>query len=171
MSTNLKNPKDQDGRDKVMLSNQPQLTCATPTALLGSWVLQPIEDMTPLRTDFEMHANWRGSVEEPAAKNFVAGKVHTIASNKVQGTHWNAIKCQECLGICPEAVVRQAAINLNSQVWKSLQDSLPKLYCIDLAEAYVMQESFSSRTYCEKIGMFCVLPMDVCMRNLCQKAK
>jgi hypothetical protein len=32
-----------------------------------------------------------------------------------------------------------------SQVWKSLWDSFPELYCIDLAEAYVMRESVSSR--------------------------
>ena len=125
MSTNIKNPKDD--REKETLSDRPQLMCVTPTVLLGSWVRQPIENMVSLGTDFEMHAIWQGYIEEPAAKNFVAGKVHTIPSNKVQGTHWNAIKCQECLGICPEAVVRQAAINLNSQVWKSLQDSLPKL--------------------------------------------
>ncbi len=32
-----------------------------------------------------------------------------------------------------------------SRVWKSLWDSFPKLYCVDLAEAYVTQESVSSR--------------------------
>ncbi len=89
--------------------------------LLGSWVLQPIEDMTSLGTDFEMHANWQGYNEVPAAKDLVARKVRTIALSKVQGTHWNVIKCQERLGNCPEAVVRQATINLNSQVWKSLE--------------------------------------------------
>jgi hypothetical protein len=54
-------------------------------------------------------------------------------------------KCKERLGDCPEAVVRLATINLNSQVWKSLEDSFPELYCIDLVEAYVMQESVSLR--------------------------
>jgi hypothetical protein len=62
-----------------------------------------------LGTDFEMHAMWQGYVEEPAAKDFVARKVHTIELNKVQGTHWNANKCQEHLGNHPEAVVRQSA--------------------------------------------------------------
>ncbi len=57
-----------------MLSNQPQLTGVTPTALLGSWVLQLIEDMTSLGTDFKAHANWQGFIEEPAAKDFVARK-------------------------------------------------------------------------------------------------
>jgi hypothetical protein len=87
MSTTLRNPEDKDGCKKGMLSNQPQLIRVTPTALLGSWVLQSIEYMTSLVTDFETHANWQGFVEEPAAKNFVARKVPTIALNKVQGTH------------------------------------------------------------------------------------
>jgi hypothetical protein len=106
--------------------------------------------VTSLGTDFEMHAKLQGSIEEPAAKDFVAKKVCTIALSKVQGTHWNAIKCQEHLGNRPEAIVRQATINIDSQVWKSLGDSLPELYCIDLVEAYIMQESFSSRILCEK---------------------
>ncbi len=129
----LRNPKDQDDREKGMLSNQPQLMHVTPTALLGSWVLQPIEGMTSLGTDFKTHAKWQGSVEEPTAKDFVARKVCTIKLNEVQGTSWNAIKCEERLGSHPEAVVRQATINLDSQVWKSLGDSFPELYCIDLA--------------------------------------
>jgi hypothetical protein len=147
MSATLKNLKDQDGRKKGTLSNQPGLTCITPTVLLGSWVLQPIEDMTSLGTDVKTHANWQGYVEVPAAKDFLARKVHTIALREVQGTHWNAIKCQERLGNQPEAVIRQATINLNSQVWKSLEDSLPELYCSDLAEAYVTQESVSLRIF------------------------
>jgi hypothetical protein len=63
-----------------------------------------------------MHAKWQGYIEETAAKDFVARKVRTIALSEVQGTHWNAIKCQERLGNCPEAVVRQATINLDSRV-------------------------------------------------------
>jgi hypothetical protein len=140
MSKSLSNPEDQDDRKKGMLSDQPRLTCITPTAFLGSWVLQLIEDVTSLRTDFETHAKWQGSVEEPAAKDFVARKVRTIKLSKVQETHWNTSKCKEHLGNHPEVVVRQATINLYSQVWKSLGDSLSKLYCIDLGEAYVMQK-------------------------------
>jgi hypothetical protein len=97
-----------------------------------------------LGTDFEKRAKWQGSNEEPDAKDFVARKVHTIKWNEVQRTIWNAIKCEERLRSCPEAVVRQATINLYSQVWKSFGDSFPKLYCIDLAEAHVMQENVSS---------------------------
>ena len=92
-----------------------------------------------LGTDFKKRAKWQGSVEEPTAKDFAVRKVHTIKWNKVQGTSWNAIKCKERLRSHPEAVVRQATINLDSLVWKSLWDSFPELYCIDLVEAYVMQ--------------------------------
>jgi hypothetical protein len=97
MSTNLKYPKDD--RKKGMLSDQPRLTHVTPTVLLGSWVWQPIEDMMSLGTDFEMHAIWQGYVEDPAVKDFVVTKAHTIALSKAQGTHWNVIKCKSRLGI------------------------------------------------------------------------
>ncbi len=97
---------------KGMLSNQSWLTCITPTAFLVSWVLQPIEGVTSLGTDFEKHAIWQGSVEEPAAKEFVARKVRTIKWSKVQRTIWNAIKCKERLRSHPAAVVRQAPFNL-----------------------------------------------------------
>jgi hypothetical protein len=48
--------------------------------------------MTYLGTDFETHTKWQGSIEEPAAKDFVAKKVCTIKLNKVQGTNLNAKK-------------------------------------------------------------------------------
>jgi hypothetical protein len=135
---------------KGTVSNQPQLTHVTLTALLGNWVLQPIKDVTSLGTCFEMYAKWQGSVEVPAAKDFVARKVRTFEINEVQGTYWNANKCKERMGNCPEAVVRQATINLYSQFWNSLGDFLPELYCVDLAEVYVKQESDSSRILWEK---------------------
>jgi hypothetical protein len=99
MSKSLRNPEDQDNRKKGMLSDQPQLTRVTPTALLGSWVLQPIKDMTSLGTDFETHPKWQGSVEEPTVKDFVAKEVHTIQLNEVQGTHWNATSAKSAWGI------------------------------------------------------------------------
>ncbi len=74
----LRNPEEQEDHEKGMMSNQPRLTRITPTALLGSWVLQPIEGMMFLGTDFEKRAKWQGSVEEPAAKDFIARKVCTI---------------------------------------------------------------------------------------------
>jgi hypothetical protein len=103
MSNCLLNPEDQDDRKKGTLSDQPQLTRVTPTALLGSWVLQSIEDVTSLGTNFDTHAKWQGYVEEPAVKDFVARKVHTIALSKVQGTYWNPIKRQERLRNRPDS--------------------------------------------------------------------
>ena len=123
MSTNLKNPTSQDDHEKGTLSNQPQLMHVTPSLLLGSWGHLPIKDMTSIGTNFEMHAYWQGYAEEhlrpvnvvmhlliggdldaghhkvkaPAAKESIARKTHTIASGKVQGTNWKAIKCKERL--------------------------------------------------------------------------
>jgi hypothetical protein len=68
----------------------------------------------------------------------------------VQGTNWSMIKCKDYLGSCLEAVLGQATLNLFPQVEKSLEDSLSELYCVDLAKAYVTQESASSRILCEK---------------------
>jgi hypothetical protein len=70
--------------------------------------------MTSLGTGFEMHAKWQRSVEESAAKDFIARKVHTVELHKVEGTNWNVNKCKEHLGSRPVAVVRQATINLDS---------------------------------------------------------
>jgi hypothetical protein len=55
--------------------------------------------MLSLGTDFEMHAIWQGYIEEPAAKDIVARKAHTIALSKAGGTHWDVIKCKMHLGI------------------------------------------------------------------------
>jgi hypothetical protein len=63
--------------------------------------------MMSLGTDFEIHASWQGYAEEPAAKELVARNTCTIASGKVQRTHWNKIKCKER---CGKAVIGQATI-------------------------------------------------------------
>ncbi len=71
--------------EKGMLSDQPQLSRVTSTALLCHWGQQSLKDMRSLGTDFEMHAIWQGYIEEPAAKNFIARKARTIALSKAQG--------------------------------------------------------------------------------------
>jgi hypothetical protein len=73
------------------------------------------QDMTPLGTVFETHAIWQGYVEDPAAKDFVARKVRTIAMSKAQGS------CHKTSNSQPY-----------SQVWKSLGDSIPELYYVAL---------------------------------------
>ncbi len=64
-------------------------------------------------TDFETHATWQGYVEDPTAKGFVVRKARTIAMSKARGS-------------CHKTSNNQ----LYSQVWKSLGDSTPKLYCV-----------------------------------------
>ncbi len=52
---------------------------------------------------------------------------------RIEQSARNPLECeqvQKVLGDHPGAVIGQATINLYSQVWKSLEDSLPKLYCI-----------------------------------------
>jgi hypothetical protein len=49
-----------------------------------------------------------------AVMEFVARKIHNIASGKAGGTYWNRIMCKEFFGNHPEAVIQQATINLDS---------------------------------------------------------
>ncbi len=64
-------------------SYQPQLKCVTPIALLCSRVLQPIEIWRSLGLTLWSMPYGKGSVKEPAAKDFVVKKVRTIELNKV----------------------------------------------------------------------------------------
>jgi hypothetical protein len=69
--------------------------------------------MTSFVTDFETNAIWQGYVEDPAAKDFVVRKARTIALSKAQ-----------------ESCHKTSDNQPYSRVWKSLGDSIPKLYCI-----------------------------------------
>jgi hypothetical protein len=112
MSRSLRNPEEQDDHKKRDVE-QSALTHAHHTHCASRQLGTTADRSTTfLGTDFEKRAIWQGSVEEPAAKDFVARKVCTIKWNEVQGTIWNAIKCKERLRSCPAAVVRQATINL-----------------------------------------------------------
>jgi hypothetical protein len=83
-------------------------------------------------TDFEMHATWQGYVEDPAAKDFVARKAHTIVLSKAQGS------CHKTSNNQPY-----------SQVWKSLGDFIPELYCIAwLGLGHMRKCQF--KDFCEK---------------------
>jgi hypothetical protein len=64
-------------------------------------------------TDFETHVKLQGYVEDPAAKDFVVRKARTIALSEARGS------CHKTRDNQPY-----------SRVWKSLGDSLPKLYCV-----------------------------------------
>jgi hypothetical protein len=86
--------------------------------------------MTFLGTDFVKHAIWQGSIEKPAAKDFVAREVRTINWHEVKGTSWNAIRCKERLRSHPAAIFRQATINLFDEVGNPLE--IPVLSCTAL---------------------------------------
>ncbi len=130
MSRSLRNPEEQDDRKKRDIEQSAPThvrhTHCTPMKL-GTTADQ---STMFLGTDFKKHAIWQGYVEEPAAKNFVVRKVRTIEWNEVQGTIWNAIKCKECLRSCPEAVIRQATINLIHKVGNPV--GIPVLGCTAL---------------------------------------
>ncbi len=136
-----------------MLSDQPQLSRIISTALLCHWGQQSLEDMTPLGTDFEMYAIWQEYIKEPAAKDFIGRKARTIALSKVQGS-------------CHRTSDNQPY----SWVWKFLGDSLPKLYCVAW-QGLCQARKWSSGFFVSKKGMICGCPMDVCTRNLWQKAE
>jgi hypothetical protein len=72
-----------------------------------------LKDMTSFGTYFEMHAIWQGYSEDHAAKDFVARKAHIIALSKAQGS-WHKTSNNQPY----------------SRVWKSLGDSIPKLYSV-----------------------------------------
>jgi hypothetical protein len=88
--------------------------------------------MTSFVTDFETHAIWQGCVEDPAAKDFVARKAHTIALSKVQGS------CHKTSNNQPY-----------SRVWKSFGDPIPELYCVArLGLGHARKSQF--KEFCEK---------------------
>jgi hypothetical protein len=69
--------------------------------------------MTFFVTDFEMHAIWQGYIKDPAAKDFIARRARTITLSEAQGS------CHKTSNNQPY-----------SQVWQSLEDSIPELYCV-----------------------------------------
>ncbi len=85
---------------------------------------------------------------------------------------WNHLE-RDRVQSAPEKPSRSCLKTSNNQPlfasWKSLLDSFPELYCIDLAEAYVTQESVSSKFSWRRKGMIRDCLTDVCMRSLWQR--
>ncbi len=132
-----------------MLSNWPWLLRVSSTVLLSHWGRQSLKDMTYLGTDFEAKAIWQGFVEDTAAKDFVARKAHTIAFSKARGTRQSTwfTSLEIPWGFQTRAVLR------------SLAGLMPR--------KKVSVWGF----FVSKKGMICICPMDVCFRNLRQKAE
>jgi hypothetical protein len=82
-SRSLRIPEEQDDHKKRDVEQsaptQVRHTHCTPMQLSTT----ADQSMTFLGTDFKKRAIWQGSVEEPAAKDFVVRKVRTIEWNKV----------------------------------------------------------------------------------------
>jgi hypothetical protein len=95
--------------------------------------------MMSLKTDFETHAIWQGYVEEPAAKDLIARKAHTITLRKAQGTQLECDQVQITLGNSPEAVIGQATFNLFHKFGNSLRIPYPSCTAL-LSGAYVTGE-------------------------------
>ncbi len=99
--------------------------------------------MTSLGTDFETHAIWQGYIEDPAAKDFVARKAPTVAFSEAQGT-------------------RQSTLFTSLDIpWGFHTQAVHSL------AGLMSREKVSVRS---KKGIIHVRPMDVCTRNLWQKA-
>ncbi len=77
---------DPHKRKKGTLSDQPRLSRVSSTAHLCCRGRSRSKDMTSFVTDVEMHTIWQGYIEDPAAKDFVARKVRTIAFSKARGS-------------------------------------------------------------------------------------
>ncbi len=88
--------------------------------------------MTSFVTDFEMHAIWQGYIVDPAAKDFVARKAHTIALSKARGS---------CHMTSDNQPIHKFGYPFG--------DSIPGLYCIAwLGQGHGRKRQ--SKDFCEK---------------------
>ncbi len=88
--------------------------------------------MMSIVTDFEMHAIWRGYVDDPAAKDFVVRKARTIALSEAQGS---------CHGTSDNQPIHKFGYPFG--------DSIPGLYCVAwLSRGHARKCQFED--FCEK---------------------
>jgi hypothetical protein len=102
-----------------------------------------------LGTDFEMHAIWQGYIEDPAAKDFIARKAHTIALSKARGTRQSTL-------------FTSLEIPWGLHTWAVLR-SLAGLMSHEKVSVWGF--------FVSKKGIICILLTDVCTRNFWQKAE
>ncbi len=110
--------------------------------------------MTSFVTDFVTHAIWQGYVEDPAAKDFVARKARTIALREAQGC-------------CHKTSNNQTY----SQVWISLWWFHTRAVLRSLARPRSRKKVSVQGFLWERKVWIVFSPMDVCSRNLRQKAE
>ncbi len=153
---------------KGTLRNQPQLTRVTPIALLC--IGYPSRLKYNVLRDWlceACHMAWVGW--EACCKGFCGKGPHYQLEQSVRN-QLEHNQVQRAL----EKPSRSCLLTSNNQpiswVQKSIRDSSPGLYWVDLAEAYVMQEDVSLRILTRK-GMIRHCPMDVWTRNLCKERR
>jgi hypothetical protein len=105
--------------------------------------------MTSFGTDFEMHAIWKGYVENPAEKDFVARKARTIALSKVQGS-------------------QQSTLFTSLEIpWGFLMQALLCSLAGLMSRKKVSVQGF----FVSKKGMICICQANVCTGNIRLKAE
>ncbi len=91
-----------------------------------------LKDRMSFVTDFETHAIWQGYVEDPAPKDFVARKAHTITLSKARGS-------------CHKTSNNQPI----HEFGYPFGDSIPGLYCVAwLGRGHARK--CQSNDFCEK---------------------
>ncbi len=123
-----------------------------------------------LGTDFEKHAIWQRVHWEARCEGFCSKEdLHFWLEWSVR----NQLECDQVQRVL-EKPSGSCLLTSNNQpislVRKSLCNSSPRLYCVDFAEAYVLQENVCSRIFMRK-GMICNCSTEVCMRNLCRERR
>ncbi len=143
-----------------MLSDQPQLSRITSTALLCLWGWQSLEDMMTLGTDFETHAIWQAYVEDPAAKDFVARKARTIALSKAWGIRQSTLfmSLEIPWGFLTQVVLRSLA-GLMSCKKVSVQGFLwVRKVWLAFAQRTFAPDTFGKRQKWERLLIVSLLP-------------
>jgi hypothetical protein len=145
MSRSLRNPEEQDDRKKWDVER------SAPTHMHHTHCI-PMQLGTTANWRYDVHCDW---LQEACQMARVHWGTHCKEFCSEEGPHYwmeqsarNHLERNQVQRV-PEKLSSSCCQTSNnqpySQVWKSLWDSFPKLYCVDLAEAYVTRESVSSR--------------------------
>jgi hypothetical protein len=145
MSRSLRNPEEQDDRKKRGVDQ------SAPTHVHHTHCV-PMQLGTTADWRYNDHRDWLWEARQMARvrwgtryKGFFSEK---IPHYQIEQSARNHMECDQVQRV-PEKLSSSCHQTSNNQpyswVWKSLWDSFPELYCVDLAEAHVTRESVSLR--------------------------